>query len=175
MGCNDWVLGRKMTVHLCKEEKWSSLWSSNVHNGIVFSDPRFVSAHLIPESDNPEDDKIYFFFRENAIDGEHTGKATHARIGQICKVRWWLLGVILNALASNFINCFLACELFGVNIGIVLKQGSSQEKNSVGMTYRNEYYSILTMMFGLNSHRYLPRLIKCLQKKVFYRKCNTSR
>lgn len=54
---------------------------------VFFSDPRFISAHLIPESDNPEDDKVYFFFRENAIDGEHSGKATHARIGQICKVR----------------------------------------------------------------------------------------
>lgn len=42
--------------------------------------------HLIPESDNPEDDKIFLFFKENAMDGEHTGKATIARIGQLCKV-----------------------------------------------------------------------------------------
>lgn len=62
------------------------LWI-NIHPIICLSDPRFISAHLIPESDNPEDDKVYFFFRENAIDGEHSGKATHARIGQICKVR----------------------------------------------------------------------------------------
>lgn len=51
------------------------------------ADPRFVGVHQIPESDNPEDDKIYLFFRENAMDGEHAGKATHARIGQLCKVR----------------------------------------------------------------------------------------
>lgn len=51
------------------------------------ADPRFVGIHLISESDNPEDDKIYLFFRENAMDGEHAGKATHARIGQLCKVR----------------------------------------------------------------------------------------
>ena len=49
-------------------------------------DPRFVNVHLIPESDNPEDDKIFLFFKENAMDGEHTGKATIARIGQLCKV-----------------------------------------------------------------------------------------
>lgn len=41
---------------------------------------------MIPESDNPEDDKIFLFFKENAMDGEHTGKATIARIGQLCKV-----------------------------------------------------------------------------------------
>lgn len=49
-------------------------------------DPRFVGIHLIPESDNPEDDKIFLFFKENAMDGEHTGKATISRIGQLCKV-----------------------------------------------------------------------------------------
>lgn len=49
-------------------------------------DPRFVGVYLIPESDNPEDDKIFLFFKENAMDGEHTGKATISRIGQLCKV-----------------------------------------------------------------------------------------
>ncbi|XP_075713482.1 semaphorin-3A [Rhinoderma darwinii] len=55
------------------------------HDSRWLNDPRFIGAYLVPESDNPEDDKVYFFFRENAIDGEHTGKATHARIGQLCK------------------------------------------------------------------------------------------
>lgn len=54
---------------------------------VLHLDPRFVSVHLIPESDNPEDDKIFLFFRENAIDGEQISKATHARIGQLCKVQ----------------------------------------------------------------------------------------
>lgn len=49
-------------------------------------DPRFLGIYLIPESDNPEDDKIFLFFKENAMDGEHTGKATISRIGQLCKV-----------------------------------------------------------------------------------------
>lgn len=104
--CKDWFLGSKITIRLCKEGKWLSSWSNNMHNGIVFSDPRFISAHLIPESDNPEDDKIYFFFRENAIDGEHTGKATHARIGQICKVKWWFLHVRWKTLVGHFASDF---------------------------------------------------------------------
>lgn len=53
---------------------------------VCLADPRFVAVHLVPESDNQEDDKIYLFFKENAIDGEHAGKATHARVGQLCKV-----------------------------------------------------------------------------------------
>lgn len=51
-----------------------------------YADPRFLGIHLIPESDNPEDDKLFLFFKENAMDGEHTGKATISRIGQLCKV-----------------------------------------------------------------------------------------
>ncbi|KAK2096363.1 Semaphorin-3A [Saguinus oedipus] len=66
-------------------------------------------AHLIPESDNPEDDKIYFFFRENAIDGEHSGKATHARIGQICKVR-----SLVNKW-TTFLKARLICSVPGPN------------------------------------------------------------
>lgn len=59
---------------------------SNVCGGSCVADPRFVGVHLIPESDNPEDDKIFLFFKENAMDGEHAGKATISRIGQLCKV-----------------------------------------------------------------------------------------
>lgn len=76
-------------VALCDSLKKTHmiLFISNVCVSIYVADPRFVGVHLIPESDNPEDDKIYLFFRENAMDGEHAGKATHARIGQLCKVR----------------------------------------------------------------------------------------
>lgn len=72
-----------------KKKSCSQAFTQSPHAKFVsrcVADPRFVAVHLIPESDNPEDDKIYLFFKENAIDGEHAGKATHARIGQLCKV-----------------------------------------------------------------------------------------
>lgn len=118
--CKDWFLGSKITTNFYKEGKWFNSLSNNMHNGIVFSDPRFISAHLIPESDNPEDDKIYFFFRENAIDGEHTGKATHARIGQICKVKWWLLPVRLNVLVGCSVSDFRNCIFLPVNYSMLI-------------------------------------------------------
>ncbi|XP_053243674.1 semaphorin-3A isoform X2 [Podarcis raffonei] len=77
-------------------------------------DPRFISAHLIPESDNPEDDKIYFFFRENAIDGEHSGKATHARIGQICKNDFGGHRSLVNKW-TTFLKARLICSVPGPN------------------------------------------------------------
>uniref|UniRef100_A0A673GV46 Semaphorin-3aa-like n=1 Tax=Sinocyclocheilus rhinocerous TaxID=307959 RepID=A0A673GV46_9TELE len=64
--------------HPIRTEQHDSRWL----NG---KNPRFLGIHLIPESDNPEDDKIFLFFKENAMDGEHTGKATISRIGQLCK------------------------------------------------------------------------------------------
>ncbi|KAL7982756.1 hypothetical protein Chor_010354 [Crotalus horridus] len=77
-------------------------------------DPRFITAHLIPESDNPEDDKIYFFFRENAIDGEHSGKATHARIGQICKNDFGGHRSLVNKW-TTFLKARLMCSVPGPN------------------------------------------------------------
>uniref|UniRef100_A0A8D2L2J8 Semaphorin 3A n=1 Tax=Varanus komodoensis TaxID=61221 RepID=A0A8D2L2J8_VARKO len=84
------------------------------HDSRWLNDPRFISAHLIPESDNPEDDKIYFFFRENAIDGEHSGKATHARIGQICKNDFGGHRSLVNKW-TTFLKARLMCSVPGPN------------------------------------------------------------
>ncbi|XP_070611034.1 semaphorin-3A isoform X2 [Erythrolamprus reginae] len=84
------------------------------HDSRWLNDPRFITAHLIPESDNPEDDKIYFFFRENAIDGEHAGKATHARIGQICKNDFGGHRSLVNKW-TTFLKARLMCSVPGPN------------------------------------------------------------
>lgn len=51
-------------------------------------EPKFIDVFWIPESENPDDDKIFFFFRETAVEGSQgLGKQSFARIGQICRVR----------------------------------------------------------------------------------------
>ncbi|MEE6481472.1 hypothetical protein FKM82_012879 [Ascaphus truei] len=84
------------------------------HDSRWLNDPRFVGAYLVPESDNPEDDKVYFFFRENAIDGEHTGKATHARIGQLCKNDFGGHRSLVNKW-TTFLKARLICSVPGPN------------------------------------------------------------
>lgn len=84
------------------------------HDSRWLNEPRFVSVHLIPESDNPEDDKIYLFFRENAIDGEQTGKATHARIGQLCKNDFGGHRSLVNKW-TTFLKARLICSVPGLN------------------------------------------------------------
>ncbi|XP_041113803.1 semaphorin-3A [Polyodon spathula] len=84
------------------------------HDSRWLNDPRFISTHLIPESDNPEDDKIYLFFRENAMDGEHSGKATHARIGQLCKNDFGGHRSLVNKW-TTFLKARLICSVPGSN------------------------------------------------------------
>lgn len=50
-------------------------------------EPKFVAVFWVPESEDPDDDKIYFFFRETAVERQQgLGKTSFARIGQICRV-----------------------------------------------------------------------------------------
>uniref|UniRef100_A0A665VVL1 Semaphorin-3ab-like n=1 Tax=Echeneis naucrates TaxID=173247 RepID=A0A665VVL1_ECHNA len=84
------------------------------HDSRWLNDPRFIGVHLIPESDNPEDDKIFLFFKENAMDGEHTGKATIARIGQLCKNDMGGHRSLVNKW-TTFLKARLLCSVPGVN------------------------------------------------------------
>ena len=49
------------------------------------SEARFVSAHPIADTYNPDDDKIYFFFRE--VSWEGNDKSILSRVARVCKVR----------------------------------------------------------------------------------------
>lgn len=50
-------------------------------------EPKFVAVFWVPESEDPDDDKIYFFFHETAVERQQgLGKTSFARIGQICRV-----------------------------------------------------------------------------------------
>lgn len=51
-------------------------------------EPKFMKVFWIPESENPDDDKIYFFFRESAVEASQAlGRRSVSRVGQICRVR----------------------------------------------------------------------------------------
>uniref|UniRef100_A0A674NYH6 Sema domain, immunoglobulin domain (Ig), short basic domain, secreted, (semaphorin) 3B n=1 Tax=Takifugu rubripes TaxID=31033 RepID=A0A674NYH6_TAKRU len=45
----------------------------------------FVGSFWVPESENPDDDKVFFFFRETAVEAQGLGKSTYSRIGQLCR------------------------------------------------------------------------------------------
>lgn len=48
-------------------------------------DPTFIHVHLIPDSAERNDDKLYFFFREKSTEMGQS-PVTQSRIGRICLV-----------------------------------------------------------------------------------------
>ncbi|KAJ1109534.1 hypothetical protein NDU88_006894 [Pleurodeles waltl] len=50
----------------------------------LLHDPRFLSAHLIPDNDDRDNDKVYFFFTEKATESEGKGPAVYSRVGRVC-------------------------------------------------------------------------------------------
>ncbi|XP_004839830.1 semaphorin-3D isoform X1 [Heterocephalus glaber] len=46
---------------------------------------KFIGTFPIPDTYNPDDDKIYFFFRESSQEGSTSDKAILSRVGRVCK------------------------------------------------------------------------------------------
>ncbi|KAL4655987.1 semaphorin-3F-like [Arapaima gigas] len=53
------------------------------YNSRWLNDPSFVHVHLIPDSAERNDDKLYFFFREKSSEMGHS-PVSQSRIGRIC-------------------------------------------------------------------------------------------
>ena len=49
-------------------------------------DPRFVLAARIPDNSDPDDDKVYFFFSERAVEYDCYAEQVVARVARVCKV-----------------------------------------------------------------------------------------
>uniref|UniRef100_A0A8C6VDD1 Semaphorin 3G n=1 Tax=Naja naja TaxID=35670 RepID=A0A8C6VDD1_NAJNA len=50
----------------------------------LLSAPKFVAAYMIPENDDRDNDKVYFFFTEKAAESDSKGHAIFSRVGRIC-------------------------------------------------------------------------------------------
>lgn len=60
----------------------------------VPSEPDFVGSALVRESSggkDGDDDKIYFFFSERAVELDCDTELTVARVARVCKVTQWAL------------------------------------------------------------------------------------
>lgn len=64
--------------------------STSAHSSLPSSppDPKFVAAHLIPDNADRDNDKVYFFFAEKAVEAGDRGGAIHTRVGRVCAVRF---------------------------------------------------------------------------------------
>ncbi|XP_006633538.2 semaphorin-3C isoform X1 [Lepisosteus oculatus] len=54
------------------------------HNSKWLSEPIFIDAQLIPDGSDPNDAKLYFFFRERLTDNNGNTKHIHTMVARIC-------------------------------------------------------------------------------------------
>lgn len=50
------------------------------------SEPEFVGSFSIPDTHSPDDDKVYFFFKERAVEAGQWDKKVYSRVARVCKV-----------------------------------------------------------------------------------------
>uniref|UniRef100_A0A087XCI7 Sema domain, immunoglobulin domain (Ig), short basic domain, secreted, (semaphorin) 3bl n=1 Tax=Poecilia formosa TaxID=48698 RepID=A0A087XCI7_POEFO len=78
----------------------------------LLHDPRFIAAHVIPDNDDRDDDKVYFFFTEKASEGGDKEEAIHTRVGRVCVNDVGGQRVLVNKW-STFIKARLVCSVPG--------------------------------------------------------------
>uniref|UniRef100_A0A3Q3JTA2 Semaphorin-3C n=1 Tax=Monopterus albus TaxID=43700 RepID=A0A3Q3JTA2_MONAL len=54
------------------------------HNSKWLSEPIFIDAQLIPDGTDPNDAKLYFFFRERLTDNNGNTKNIHTMVARVC-------------------------------------------------------------------------------------------
>uniref|UniRef100_A0A8C5N4N7 Semaphorin-3B n=1 Tax=Leptobrachium leishanense TaxID=445787 RepID=A0A8C5N4N7_9ANUR len=86
------------------------------HDSRWLNEPKFVKVFWIPESENPDDDKIYFFFRETPVEGVGGMKQSYARIGQICRNDMGGQRSLVNKW-TTFLKARLVCSVPGSDTG----------------------------------------------------------
>uniref|UniRef100_A0A4W5RM76 Sema domain, immunoglobulin domain (Ig), short basic domain, secreted, (semaphorin) 3bl n=1 Tax=Hucho hucho TaxID=62062 RepID=A0A4W5RM76_9TELE len=78
----------------------------------LLHDPKFVAAHLIPDNDDRDNDKVYFFFTEKAMEARDREGAIHTRVGRVCANDAGGQRVLVNKW-STFIKARLVCSVPG--------------------------------------------------------------
>ncbi|XP_078731217.1 semaphorin-3E-like isoform X1 [Lampetra fluviatilis] len=78
----------------------------------LLDEPRFVAVHVISDTDDHDDDKVYFFFTEMAMETDGKSKARYSRIGRVCANDAGGHRVLLNKW-STFTKTRLLCSVPG--------------------------------------------------------------
>ncbi|XP_028286652.1 semaphorin-3E isoform X1 [Parambassis ranga] len=78
------------------------------------NEPKFVGSAVIPDNDDRDDDKVYFFFTEREVDAEGVNKAVYTRVGRVCANDQGGQRMLVNRW-SSFLKTRLICSVAGPN------------------------------------------------------------
>ncbi|NP_001087589.1 semaphorin 3D S homeolog [Xenopus laevis] len=77
---------------------------------------KFFGTYAIPDTYNPDDDKIYFFFREAHPEGSFSEKSVFSRVGRVCKNDIGGQRSLINKW-TTFLKARLVCSIPGQDGG----------------------------------------------------------
>ncbi|XP_047419121.1 semaphorin-3B [Sciurus carolinensis] len=106
------LMGRDFTIFRSLGQRPSL--RTEPHDSRWLNEPKFIKVFWIPESENPDDDKVYFFFRESAVEAAPAlGRLTVSRVGQICRNDVGGQRSLVNKW-TTFLKARLVCSVPGV-------------------------------------------------------------
>lgn len=106
------LMGRDFTIFRSLGQRPSL--RTEPHDSRWLNEPKFIKVFWIPESENPDDDKIYFFFRESAVEASQAlGRLSVSRIGQICRNDVGGQRSLVNKW-TTFLKARLVCSVPGI-------------------------------------------------------------
>ncbi|XP_035647061.1 semaphorin-3E-like isoform X2 [Oncorhynchus keta] len=78
------------------------------------NEPKFIGSVVIPDNNDRDDDKVYFFFTERGTDAEGVNKAVYTRVGRVCANDQGGQRMLVNRW-SSFLKTRLICSVAGPN------------------------------------------------------------
>ncbi|XP_068128772.1 semaphorin-3E isoform X2 [Hyperolius riggenbachi] len=78
----------------------------------ILKEPKFVGSYMIPDNEDKDDNKIYFFYTEKAMEGDKGVQAIYSRVGRVCANDMGGQRMMLNKW-TTFLKSRLVCSVPG--------------------------------------------------------------
>ncbi|KAI2650233.1 Semaphorin-3D [Labeo rohita] len=89
--------------HYIRTEAYQDQW---------LNEPEFVGSYSIPDTHSLDDDKVYFFFKETAVESNQLDKRIYSRVARVCKNDIGGKRSLINRW-STFLKARLVCSVPG--------------------------------------------------------------
>lgn len=89
--------------HYIRTEAYQDHW---------LNEPEFVGSYSIPDTHSLDDDKVYFFFKETAVESNQLDKRIYSRVARVCKNDIGGKRSLINRW-STFLKARLVCTVPG--------------------------------------------------------------
>eukprot|EP00062_Callorhinchus_milii_P006340 gi/632946864/ref/XP_007888769.1/ PREDICTED: semaphorin-3D-like [Callorhinchus milii] len=142
MGMNHAVIrtaGHRSKQRYLKTEQDQQHWLNH---------PDFVGAYTISDTYNPDDDKVYFFLKEIAMETGNSNKAIYSRVARVCKNDTGGKHSLINRW-TTFLKARLVCSVPG--LGDTLDTFFDELEDMFVLQTRDEQNPLIYAVFTTSS------------------------